>query len=1018
MKKKTEQEFAFGLGRMVKGINSLLLQENQLSDSQNMIPTYQGWKQRKGSSALTTTAAIASGLRFKSLHQFRDLKGLTNVMIAHVYDASNGERVMKQSTLPPSTAAGSTWVEMYDLTASCQKVQWDTVAGCLIGANDKEFLIWRGEQHWPTGFWIYYDTNSDYTSYYDEAIDGSTSTTIPMNSFTIGDYIYVMHDQPMDEVSPDVNAANTQASSWIIADYYNGVWTMLKKASWFASTEYLDDDCDLVIGTGWDNDSSGGTATQTTYKGREVYTLDNGAAGANYGQISKDVGTLGATFAMSIMFYMSTNTGDVGHGSENFCSLDCGDGTLGFKFSYDGVYISPDGATYSKVTGSEMTVGIWNVITIVADFTTPASATCTLYINGTSIDTGIDCSDTNSTTDGDLKLKIISSTVSNMQCIYNQIIVGDTLDTTGDALVDGTISSAITLAQDGDITWTAPGDEVTTIIDGQEGYVVRFSPNRTIGANTALDALDIHTPMNTVRNIWDGIKINCTGCYRYDGTNYTDYTIYVNNTSESQYLDLSSLATTEKIYVAFPYRVRRIIFHVAADGFNDNASVIDSAKYHNQSGSATSVGDFTDTTVTASKSFSQKGYVDWNDPSAGLGVVVEKPIKIGGDDIPWYWYEFEVSAALDATTYVYYIEGIPIMDEIDQSFGCFGWKRRAWQIAPYNAENQLRYSAQNLPNTFNGPDSGYIQFGERPLKAASPFYNESLIFADTELWMLQGSDPSNFGRMRLSANVGTCAPQSVLSIETGVNVGDSIKNVTIWMFYDGFWMFDGVRIMKISSPDIDSFFDPDHDDYIAPAYLDQTYATYHHGTQCAYFSVYSGSAATTPTKVIVLHFPSLWYGIFDYATDMGTIDQVWNNKYYLVGGGFATGYQYLLDSGVTDLNASGTAVAVDAYLVTRDMFMSYSEGLRQRLVSVWTEAQEAGGLIEIDEYPDGSKTPRTIGKKDMMWYGRLFGIFQKVLKLHANQTSSKFRIRNRSTNARMNVLGFSATADKGRTDEQ
>jgi len=474
------------------------------------------------------------------------------------------------------------------------------------------------------------------------------------------------------------------------------------------------------------------------------------------------------------------------------------------------------------------------------------------------------------------------------------------------------------------------------------------------------------------------------------------------------------VGTGDKVYVGFRERVRRIIFYVAAAGKNTADVSISTVKYHNTLGTATTVGDFTDTTETSDATMSQKGYVEWVPPDEGQ----EKPLKIGGDDVPWYWYEITFDASLGATTYVYYIEGVPVPESIDYSYGCFGWKRRAWQIAPYNRENQVRYSAQNMPNVFNGADSGYIEFGERPLRAAAPFYNETVLFADTEMWMLQGSNPSDFGRLRLSAQIGTCSPQSVITIETGVSVGESIKNVTVWMFYDGIWLFDGVRVMKISAPDIDSFFDPDHDDYINPTYLDQCYATYHHDTQCAYFVVYSGSSATTPTKVIVLHFPTLWYGILDYYDEFSTIDSVWNNKYYLVGGGHSTGFQYLLDTGVTDTDSSGTARAVTAFVVTRDMFMSYSEGMKQRLVSVWTEAQEAGGQVEIAEYPDGSKTPTEVAKASMSWYGRLFGIIQKTLKIHSNQITTKFRIQNQSKNARMNVLGFSATTDKGRTDEQ
>jgi hypothetical protein len=499
-----------------------------------------------------------------------------------------------------------------------------------------------------------------------------------------------------------------------------------------------------------------------------------------------------------------------------------------------------------------------------------------------------------------------------------------------------------------------------------------------------------------------------------DGTDNTDYVAYVNNGAESQYMDLSGVTTTDKIYLGFPQRVNKIMIHMAADGKNTNNVSLTSIKYHNAAGVATTVGTVTDTTETGGgpAMFSQKGSFSWIDP----GWQNEKMTIIGGDLTPMYWYEIIVDAALVDPTYVYFIQGIPIPKKPDPSRGVFAWKRRAWQIAPRNKQNQVRYSASDLPNVWNGSDSGYISFGERPLWAAGPYYNETVLFADTEMWLLQGNTPSNFGRLRLSARVGTCAPDSIVSIESGVIVSDTVKIVLAWMFYDGFWMFDGVRMQKISAPDIDSFFDPDHDDYINPTYLNRTYGEYDFHNQLVMWNVYSGSGATSPTKTIVLHFPTLEYGIFDYGTEIDAILSVVNGKYYMVGGGFSDGRFYQLDSGLTDAVA-GVATAVDAYVITKDEFLSYSDGLRQRLMSVWMEAQSGGGQIELDEYPDGSKTPQNVAKQSMSVLGKLYGVLQKKLKFYPGQKTTKFRIRNRSKNARMKLIGHSTTVDAARGEE-
>jgi len=328
----------------------------------------------------------------------------------------------------------------------------------------------------------------------------------------------------------------------------------------------------------------------------------------------------------------------------------------------------------------------------------------------------------------------------------------------------------------------------------------------------------------------------------------------------------------------------------------------------------------------------------------------------------------------------------------------------------------MRYSAANLPNVWNGNDSGYIYFGERPLRRAIPFYNELVVFADSEIWMLQGNSPSNFGKLRLSANIGIAAPMSLISIEAGVPVFDSIKVVLAWIYYDGLWMFDGVKWWKISSPDIDTFFDPDHEDYINPSYIDQCYGVYDFETQCAYWVVYSGSSQTTPNKVIVLHFPTMWYGIYSYGTEIASLISAINNRYYLCGGGNACGKFYKLNHGDQDLDSSGNAKAIDAYITTKDMLVELDEGTNQREFTIICKAQ-SGGLVELDEYPDGSKTPQRVGKAPLSALGKQHTKIPFGLPKHPGAHTVKYRIRNQSLGKRLDPYGYVARVDKQRTKE-
>ena len=150
---------------------------------------------------------------------------------------------------------------------------------------------------------------------------------------------------------------------------------------------------------------------------------------------------------------------------------------------------------------------------------------------------------------------------------------------------------------------------------------------------------------------------------------------------------------------------------------------------------------------------------------------------------------------------------------------------------------------------------------------------------------------------------------------------------------------------------------------------------------------------------------------------MGAICSAINTRYYLLAGGHACGRFFQLNSGTTDRDSANAEVAVDAFLTTRDMNASLSDGMKQRLFSVWTESQADGGLIEVDQYPDGSDTPQPVGKASLTTLGKIATILQWPLKVWNKQALVKYRIRNRSKNARMNLLGHSTTIDSGRSDQ-
>jgi hypothetical protein len=775
MRQKTDKELAHGFGKMVKGVSSLLLEPDQLSDTQNMMPGLE-WEQRRGLSELTATPVVA-GLRFKSLVQFRDLQGYTDLILAHTYEGSGGEDLYKGSALPPNAI---TWSKVYDFTAGCVPCQWCNVANALLIANNKEFLIWRGNRFYPTAVWKYNSAPDQYTLFADELFDNDVATAMPLDGLNSDESFVIISEQTLDKVSVVAGDLNTAAVE-LEGFCWNGAWSRLVGAGVVESDGSFGTEDGTTLGT-WDDDDQGdGATTEVTYDGYTSIKMDSGSVDfENRAVISKDFGTFGNTVTVTIRMYHDKIGIRDPDGDAVKLDIMHADSGCFIYFASDGMFIN-DGVSWNEVGTNIVDEDTWTTWTFVVDFSVAATANVDVYKDNVEVALAVDCSNVGAQTSGDIAITCYGNTAANDITYIDDIKVGAGL-VASDGFVDGTLQDDATIGKSGDLTWTLRTDEVLTDIQGVPGFAYKFQPKKTLDNPTSITGISVHAPMGPVRSVWHGLYEFVSGCYVNDGTDNTDYTAYVNNGVESQYMDLTDVTTTDKIYVGFPTRVNKIIFRPAAEGKNTNNVSVTAVKYHNAAGVATTVGTVIDTTETSDKMFSQKGYMSWADP----GWQNEKMTIIGGDLTPMYWYEITVDAALVDPTYIFHIQGVSIPRDPDPCYGVFAYKRRAWQVAPRNRENQVRFSAQDLPNVWEGPDAGYVEFGERPLFAAGPFYNETVLYADTEMWMLQGNSPTNFGRLRLSGKVGISAPQSLVPVEVGVMSGDNIKTVLAWQFFEKF----------------------------------------------------------------------------------------------------------------------------------------------------------------------------------------------------------------------------------------
>jgi len=177
--------------------------------------------------------------------------------------------------------------------------------------------------------------------------------------------------------------------------------------------------------TGWtDSDQGTGASTQATYDGRSTLKLTNGAsAGAgNYALMTKDVGTLGATYTVTIVVNLDA-VGTLANDDHFEMSIDNGDITFIARWASDGLYVY-DGAAFNEVGTNITSADAWQEYTFVVDSTTPASATCAVYLDDALISAAVDCSNITTATDGLVQLRQYGSATVDQITYVDLLKVG------------------------------------------------------------------------------------------------------------------------------------------------------------------------------------------------------------------------------------------------------------------------------------------------------------------------------------------------------------------------------------------------------------------------------------------------------------------------------------------------------------------------------------------------------------------------------------------------------------------
>lgn len=190
-----------------------------------------------------------------------------------------------------------------------------------------------------------------------------------------------------------------------------------------ANTSFLDEDCSDI--SDWaDQDADTGESTQVTFDSKSCFKFDSGASTASpYARRAIDVGDFGDRVVISLSLHFDA-IGTLANSDLFEIYVVNADVRAIIRFASDGLFIY-DGAANNEVGTNIVVQDTWQEWTFDIDFTTPASATVDVYLDGSLVGDGIDCSDTGTfANDGMVRLTQYGYATANRISYVDWVKVG------------------------------------------------------------------------------------------------------------------------------------------------------------------------------------------------------------------------------------------------------------------------------------------------------------------------------------------------------------------------------------------------------------------------------------------------------------------------------------------------------------------------------------------------------------------------------------------------------------------
>lgn len=525
-------------------------------------------------------------------------------------------------------------------------------------------------------------------------------------------------------------------------------------------------------------------------------------------------------------------------------------------------------------------------------------------------------------------------------------------------ITDGTKTGGKTMSQTGNVTWTASTAGTQRYINGLSLYWYKFL--LPVGASTTLHYVTANAPLQTVKNVWDGVEIKASVVKTHDGTDWTDETISMGDEDETTLMELSGFdAADEILYVGFTQQVQGIDIKMYKPNEDDGNVTV---QYWTGSAWSNVTAPFDGTDIVSNAvnaTLNSSGVISFTPASD----TAEQQRQLA-DDYPLYYYKLQFSE-LDGECNVTEIRGIPATEQVIPKYKFSQmFQSRLFLFNEYGgSKNKALYSVYNTADIFNGADSGELYFGDNTdISAAVSIYNvfnatggieQLIVTKKNETYRLTGYDAKTWSVQRISTNIGCIAPFSMVSADIA-DLDNTKRQVAIWTSDKGVYMSDGATVRSISD-DIACYFNPNDSRYIPVSMQSKSFGWYDPSIKSYKLLIASGSGATYLNTELEF---SLKYNEWTKVSRPVYLQSGWNvydeNGVQYTYGGASNGYVYRLENGD---NFDGTNIT--SYLQTKDIILDQQIPLA-RLSTVKhiraTHSKKATGAITITHYGDGVAT--------------------------------------------------------------